>query len=462
MADARQLTFRAGDQRLALAIEDVREVIRMPRITRVPHAPAAMLGLANVRGTVIPVFCAAVLLDSGDSSPTRLVVIAHGDAAEWLGLAVDETGRIAGTAQDRAVRALDVARLARQSMPAAAPQRAPGTDLAPLRAAAQVPATALVAFAIGDQEFALPVDAVVGVAAVPSAIALMPDGDAVVIGSAWVAGDVLPLLCLRALLALPVAPASARRRVVVVTIGAERVGLVVDAVRGIVSVSDDLIDPLPRALQRGAAEARIQAICRLDDGRRLISVLATDRLLRDDVTVTMLAAPQPESEAMTADQDDTTEQFLLLRIGADDFAISLASVEEVAALPARLTRLPGAPAFVQGVMNLRGAAVAVIDQGQRFGTPRAPGARARVIVVRIGDLHAGFVVDAVPGVVRVDASAVGPAPDLGNSETRIFERVVNLVDEQRIVLVISPRELLDRAEQDLLLGLGKRGTKGGP
>jgi purine-binding chemotaxis protein CheW len=446
-----------------LSIDDVREVIRMPRVTRVPHAPPAMLGLANVRGAVIPVFSAAALLDCGDSTPTRLVVIADDDQAEWLGLAVDETVQGAGTGHDRAMRARDVATLARRSLPAAAPPRAPGTGLAPLRAASDAPAaTGLVAFAIGDQEFALPVDAVVGVAPLPAAIALLPDSDAVVIGSAAVAGDVLPLLCLRALLALPVAAMPARRRVVIVTIGDDRVGLVVDAVRGIVAVADDLIDPLPRALRRGAAEARIQAICRLDDGRRLISVLAADRLLRDDVTVTMLAQARPESEEMTAEQDDATEQFVIFRIGSDEFAIGVAEIEEVVALPPRLTRLPGAPAFVQGVMNLRGSVVPVIDQGQRFGTQPVAGVRARVIVMRIGDLCAGFVVDAVTGVVRVDAAAVRPAPDLGTCETHIFERVVNLVDEQRIVLVISPRELLDRAEADVLLALGKQGTQAGP
>ena len=55
--------------------------------------------------------------------------------------------------------------------------------------------------------------------------------------------------------------------------------------------------------------------------------------------------------------------------------------------------------------------------------------------------------------LRVEASALRPAPDLGNEETRIFDRVANLAEEERIVLMVSPRELLDRAERDLLRGL---------
>jgi purine-binding chemotaxis protein CheW len=128
-------------------------------------------------------------------------------------------------------------------------------------------------------------------------------------------------------------------------------------------------------------------------------------------------------------------------------------VADVAPLPRTLTRLPKAPAFVRGVMNLRGAVVPVIDQAERFGAAAAAGSKRRVVVVRIGDLQAGFVVDSASEVLRIAADAVGPAPDLGGAETRVFDRIANLPDQDRIVLIVSPRELLDRAEQDLLRGM---------
>jgi purine-binding chemotaxis protein CheW len=113
-------------------------------------------------------------------------------------------------------------------------------------------------------------------------------------------------------------------------------------------------------------------------------------------------------------------------------------------------------------MNLRGQVIPVIDQAQRFGAGTSQSARRRVIVTRIGELQAGFIVDAVSEVVRVRASALRAAPDFGNEDTRVFERVANLADEQRIILIVNPRELLDRAEQDLLRSLGKKGAKAGP
>ena len=478
-ANARVLTFRAGARRLSLAIGDVREVTRMPRVTRVPNAPVALLGLANLRGTVIPVFSAATLLDSGRTVPGRLVVIEYGEQghSEWLGLAVDEASQALATDLTDTVTALEVALLARRTMPETVPRRLAGTGASdtgavPLRElAGAVASTGLVVFALGNQEFALGVDAVESILLLPADIALMPDADAAVIGSTTHDGATLPLLCLRALLALPAGAGPHRPRVLVARIGAERIGLQVDAVREILAIPDAQIDPLPLALRRGAGEARIQAICRLDDGARLISVLAADQLLNTEQTARMLARAVPEGESMTEGDDATaagdaevgaTEQMLVFRIGTDEFGIAVSAIEEIAALPATLTRLPKVPAFVEGVMNLRGAVVPVINIGLRLGAQALADARRRVIVLRIGEVQAAFVVDAIVDVLRIDAAALRPTPDLGNDETRIFERVANLTDAQRIILVISPRELLDRAEQDLLLGLGKKGSKAGP
>ena len=153
-----------------------------------------------------------------------------------------------------------------------------------------------------------------------------------------------------------------------------------------------------------------------------------------------------------------SEQFLLFRIGEDEFGLPIAAVEEVAPLPPKLTRLPKAPAFVQGVMNLRGAVIPVIDQAVRFGGSAATGGKRRVVVVRIGELQAGFVVDAVSEVLWIAQDALRPAPDLGSEDTRVFERIANLPEQQRIVLIVSPRELLDRAEQDLLRAVLAKGS----
>lgn len=444
------LTLRAGGELLAVPAPLVREVTRMPRLTRVPHAPRALLGLANIRGAVVPVLSLADLVARPGGGERRVVIVEDGMP---FGLAVDGIDRLTEDG-DGGARLLDLQALIAASLSPDGNRRAVG------RAVAEEAETVtsddavlpLVVFGLGSQEFALPLAAVEAVLRLPDGIAALPHGDAVVVGSTTDRGALLPLLSLRVLLAMPAAAPTHRTRVVVARIGAHRVGLVVDVIRGVERVPETAIDAVPQVLTRGHAEARIQAICRLDEGRRLVSLLAAEHLLREDITARLLQG-SAETEAEETAMDATSEQFLLFRIGESDFALPIAAVEEVAPLPHKLTRLPRAPAFVQGVMNLRGAVVPVIDQAERFGAAAAAGSKRRVVVVRIGDLHAGFVVDAASEVLRIANDAVRPAPDLGGAETHVFERVANLPDQDRIVLIVSPRELLDRAEQDLLRGM---------
>ncbi|WP_374569762.1 chemotaxis protein CheW [Phenylobacterium sp. J426] len=94
-ADDALLTFRVGDRRLAVAASEVAEVVRRPRVTRVPHAPRALAGVASLRGQVLPVVALdAVLGTAGEAgAAARLVVL---DGAPPLGLAVDEVTGLAG------------------------------------------------------------------------------------------------------------------------------------------------------------------------------------------------------------------------------------------------------------------------------------------------------------------------------------------------------------------------------
>lgn len=433
----------------------VREVVPLPRLARVPHAPGALMGVANIRGAVVPVLSVASLLGRWEA-PVQRVIVAEMDGP--VGLAVTSVAQMVDGEDAKAVMRLDLAGLVAAAVPRRQARRGGGAILGASTGTAEAASEtiALVAFAAGGQDFALPLGAIEEVLRLPPEIARMPHADAATLGSVASRGAVLPLLSLAALLALPVAPPTARSRVVVVRIGAHRVGLLVDAMRSIERVPESAVDAVPQVLNRDGGEARIQAICRLDGGTRLLSVLAPDQLLNEDITARLLQGETGDKGAMTGQTDGQDERFLLFRIGDESFGLPIDAVQEVALLPPHLTPLPKAPAFVQGVMNVRGQVIPVIDQSRRFnGTPIA-GEKPRVIVVQVGELTAGFIVDAVSQVVQPPADALRPAPDLGSEGARVFDRVASLDGEDALVLIVSPQELLDRAERDLLLALGRK------
>ncbi len=271
------LTFTVGERRLGLPAVQVRDILSMPRISRVPHAPRALLGVANMRGTVIPVISVGRLVGQEESGTRRLIVV---DVDGLIGLAVTSVAQLVDQRAFDDVSLLDVAELVSRAVPEKRQHQSGGRVIALASRAARQDTVPLVAFTISDQAFALPLSNVDKILRVPDDIARMPNADDVVVGTMPMQGTVLPLLSLAALLALPIRSADHHARILIVRIGTHRVGLLVDAMQSVVRVAETDIDPVPQVLNRGGAEARIQAICRLGEGRGLLSVLATDQLLR--------------------------------------------------------------------------------------------------------------------------------------------------------------------------------------
>lgn len=311
----------------------------------------------------------------------------------------------------------------------------------------------LLAFDLGRQVYALPLSDIVEVLPLPPQLAEIAQSDEVVLGVAGHRGEVLPIVSAHHLLGLP-AGSGPSGKVVVVRIGDARIGLAVDRLRAILRVPEGAFDPAPAVLNRGEGEAQVQSICRLPDA--LVAILSAERLFRDEKVAHIVADGRSGGGQMvhTQDASDSAERFLVFRLGEEDYGLPLSSVDEVARLPDRLTRVPNAPTFIEGVLNLHGKVTPIIDQRARFGSVRAEGAeRPRVIVTTVEGRQAGFIVDAVSEIISIDADQISPTSELTADAGRLFSRIATLNEGARLILLIEPKEMLDRAERDLLASL---------
>jgi purine-binding chemotaxis protein CheW len=198
-----------------------------------------------------------------------------------------------------------------------------------------------------------------------------------------------------------------------------------------------------------------------------VSVLSPDRLFRHDIVSNVVAEGERAREAEMADdieagiadsrQAATDEQpFIVFRLDREEYAVPIAAVDEVTRRPDALTRVPKAPEFIEGVMNLRGAVIPVVDQRRRFDLPAAESTdRQRVIVITFDGMRAGFLVDSASELLKIPDSAIGPAPELSDEQVRLISRVANLGD--RMILIVDAPELLDRRELGLLRQLAHAG-----
>lgn len=448
----RRLTVRAGDARISLPAQAVAEIIRRPRLTRMPHAPDGLLGVTHLRGAVLPVVSLSALKGLPAGDPERVVVLRRDPP---IGLAVDGVEALSDEDGGDSWQALEdvlASRFARSEGRRAI--AAPAATPAPV-ARDQTDARAFFRVDLAGQAYGFPLEAIVEVTAVPDTIADLPRTEAVLLGVCAYRGGLLPVVSGRALLGLPDREGGRGERLVVLNLAGQRLGLVVDRLEAIVRAGADRLSRAPSLFNRGGGEARIDTVLRLADGRGVLAILTPERLLADERVTQWLALAAGAEEAQMAQSQTSVarERFIVLRLGDERYGLPIAAVDEVVRAPEHLTRLPNAPAYVRGVMSLRGKAVPVIDQRLRLGASGQTAERGRVVVVTMDGLQAGFAVDAATEVLEVAADELLVAPELTGPEARLFDRAVERGGE--LILLIDPRALLERAEADLLRDLSE-------
>ncbi len=140
--------------------------------------------------------------------------------------------------------------------------------------------------------------------------------------------------------------------------------------------------------------------------------------------------------------DTLSEKYLVFQIGSESYGMPLLQVQEIRSYtPA--TRVPGAPPYVLGVMNLRGNIIAVLDARTRFGVePVAEEENTVIIVAQIEGKTFGLRVDSVSDVVDVDTAQIQPPPPVASEETQRFLNGLVQVGERVLILLNLP-EIFD-------------------
>ena len=143
-------------------------------------------------------------------------------------------------------------------------------------------------------------------------------------------------------------------------------------------------------------------------------------------------------------------ELLSVRIGAQEFAMDIRSIREIRGWIAS-THLPHAPAFIKGMINLRGTVLVVIDLAQRLGLPPVdPSPASVVVVVEDGDKAAGLLVDAVCDIITVTDDMRQPTPETGTATPREYVEGLIMMENRIISIIAIPTLMPDAAVQALL------------
>ena len=480
------VVFIAGNEVFAADMVPVKEIIRVPEVVRVPLAPPALEGLANLRGKVLPIISLRRLFgfpELAHDDSTRALVV---DVGQPLGFVVDRVASVvgvdAGHIEDvgsirttvntevlsgllkdvgghAMIMVLDFAKLIEKEFSQIASITKSTAAAGVAQAAVEVEEEdlsdelQLVSFDVDGQEYAIAIEDVQEIVQVPEAVVHVPHSESHVLGVMTLRSRLLPLVNLRSMFALPHRDLDEKSRIVVLTLGGVSVGVVVDAVSEVLRVAKSGVDALPALLAREGNLAEVTSICRLENGKRLVSIVTARNLFGNSTikeALSTVGKNELESGQAAEEVDDNLdddEQVVIFRLGKEEFGAPIASVQEIVRVPEELIRVPQAPPFVEGVINLRGSVLPVIDLRLRLGLKQVDRTdRQRIMVFLISDVRTGFIVDQVAEVLKIPKAAIEASPQLSAQQSQLLSRMANLEKQKRMVQLIDPPHLMEKKE----------------
>lgn len=142
-------------------------------------------------------------------------------------------------------------------------------------------------------------------------------------------------------------------------------------------------------------------------------------------------------------------QIACFRLGEDLYAADIMRIKEIIRLQ-KLTNLPKAPDFVEGVLNLRGTVIPVVDLRKRFDLPVTPLNRdTRLLIVTVGRQVMGLVVDEVTEVISVSVKDIKAPPQMAGGVGAEYLVGVCLAGDSLIMLLNLDRIISDRESEEL-------------
>jgi purine-binding chemotaxis protein CheW len=138
-------------------------------------------------------------------------------------------------------------------------------------------------------------------------------------------------------------------------------------------------------------------------------------------------------------------QLVGFRLGDEDYAIAITKIQEII-LMKPITRIPEVPTFIEGLINLRGVVIPIINLRKRFGMPaRDQDEETRTIVVNVNDKTIGCVVDAVTRVMRLNEDQIQDAPTTFSAVSQRYISGLAKLDD-RLLIVLDVEKLFEPSD----------------
>ena len=486
----RQLVgFNLEEEKFGVDIMDVQEIIKIPEITKVPKAPQFVEGVINLRGQVLPVIdCRKRFqLESKERVDSNRIIVVNIEG-KTMGIIVDSVSEVLrlpdeaieppppiitgadaeyldgiGKMEDgkclinllnlRKFLNVEEMGIFSENLNSVKDTR---NNKATEAKAGKISSdeVQLVGFRLSEEEYAVGISEVQEIIRVPE-ITKVPKAPSFVEGVINLRDKVLPIISLRKRFGLEDVEKTSSLRIIVVNAGEVSMGMIVDSVSEVLRLPKDTIEP-PPPIVSGIDAEYLKGIGKLEEGKRLLLLLDLVKLLTASERRELSKLGQANekniknrkgSERKMAEE----EQLVSFKIENEEFGVGIEEVQEIIRLP-EITKVPKAPSFVEGVINLRGNVLPVIDLRKRFDLEATKKTNAtRIVVVNVDNKTTGIIVDSVSEVLRLPKNAIEPPPPIvAGIEAKYLRGIGKLDDGKRLIILLNLNEVLTVKEKEEL------------
>ncbi|MEY9092081.1 chemotaxis protein CheW [Paenibacillus sp. RC84] len=140
------------------------------------------------------------------------------------------------------------------------------------------------------------------------------------------------------------------------------------------------------------------------------------------------------------------KKIIVFALAHEEYGVEVDKVKTIERMQP-MTRVPKTPAFVKGVINLRGVVVPVIDLRSRFGLPETPYSdNTRVIIVAVNDLEVGLIVDSANDVIDLNEDNIENPPEVVGGIKAKYLHGIAKIGEDRLLVLMNLEQVLNRDE----------------
>lgn len=156
-----------------------------------------------------------------------------------------------------------------------------------------------------------------------------------------------------------------------------------------------------------------------------------------------------DAREMTQQLSGEVVQVVSFRLGSEEYGVDISQVQEIIRL-VEITHVPRAPRFMEGVINLRGQLIPIIDLRTRFGMPRIAATKStRIVVTEIGTKRVGIVVDSVSEVLNIPIEQVEDAPEMVAGVGTEYIQGVGKMNDRLIIMLDLTMVISSEEKQQL-------------